>query len=53
MEGLCSDLPPSTGKDGEVKLWDGDTFARIQTLSGHVGEVRAALVLWLCGEVVL
>merc|ERR1712013_956656 len=20
----------STGKDGEVKLWDGDTFARIQ-----------------------
>jgi len=39
MEGLCSDLPPSTGKDGEVKLWDGDTFARIQTLSGHVGEV--------------
>ena len=32
-------LIASSGEDGEVKLCDGDTFTRIQTLQGHVGEV--------------
>ena len=35
----------NSGKDGEVKMWDGDTFVRIQTLSpGHVGEVWGVAV---------
>ena len=33
------------GKDGEVKMWDCDSFVRIQTLTpGHVGEVWAVAV---------
>ena len=35
----------SCGKDGEVKMWDCDTFVRIQTLTpGHCGEVWACAV---------